>query len=422
MAASVERDGTRRVVVTGLGGLCAVGNTAAEIWQSVAAGKSGIGPITRFDAEGFETRFAGEVKGFDPAERVGRKESRRMDRYAQLSVAAVREAVAQSGLDIPSIAERVGVLCGTGMGGMETLEAGTETLLTSGPKRVSPFFIPMMLSNMASGNVSIDIGAKGPNFSTVSACASSAHSLGEATLMIRNGYADAMVAGGGEAAVTRMGIGGFNAMGALSTRNDAPEKASRPFDLDRDGFVLAEGAAILILEERQHAIDRGATILAEVTGYATTDDANHMVQPAPGGEGAARAMSLALADAGLDPDDIDYINAHGTSTQLNEKLETQAVQRVFGTRASTVPISSTKSMTGHLLGAAGSLEALITIAAMQASVLPPTINQETPDPDCPLDTVPNVARPGEIRHAMSNSMGFGGHNVSLIFSRPDQRS
>ncbi len=413
---------TRRVVVTGVGGLCAVGNNAAEIWRAIAAGTSGIAAITRFDAEGFETRFAGEVKGFDPAAALGRKESRRMDRYTQMSVAAAREAVGQAGLNVPAEATRVGVIVGTGMGGMETFEAGTETLLTSGPRRVSPFFVPMMLPNMASGTVSIDLGAKGPNFGTVSACASSAHAVGEATLMIRNGIADAMVAGGGEAAVTRMGIGGFNAMGALSKRNDNPEAASRPFDLERDGFVLAEGAAILVLEEREHALARGAAILAEIVGYGTTDDANHMVQPAPGGEGAARAMTIALEDAGLASDDIDYINAHGTSTQLNEKLETQAVQRVFGERAPTVPISSTKSMTGHLLGAAGSMEALITIAAMHAGILPPTINQVTPDPDCALDTIPNVARKGEIRFAMSNSMGFGGHNVSLVLARADQRA
>lgn len=409
----------RRVVVTGMGGLCAVGNNAADIWAAIAAGQSGIAPITRFDAEGFETRFAGEVKGFDPAETIGRKESRRMDRYTQLAVAATREAVAQSGLDIPAEATRVGVLVGTGMGGMETFEAGTETLLTSGPKRISPFFVPMMLPNMASGTVSIDIGAKGPNFGTVSACASSAHAIGEATLMIRDDRADVMIAGGGEAAVTRMGIAGFNAMGALSTRNDDPQAASRPFDLDRDGFVLAEGAAVLVLEEREHALSRGATILAEVLGYGTTDDANHMVQPAPGGEGAARAMTMALEDAGVTADEVDYINAHGTSTQLNEKLETQAVQRVFGDRAGSVPISSTKSMTGHLLGAAGSLEALITISAMEAGLLPPTINQVTPDPECPLDTIPNQARPGTIDVAMSNSMGFGGHNVSLILGAPD---
>lgn len=409
----------RRVVVTGLGGLCAIGNTAPEIWESIAAGRSGIAPITRFDAEGFETRFAGEVKGFDPAALLGRKEYRRLDRFTQLAVVAAQEAVAQSGLDIAAEATRVGVMVGSGMGGMETFEAGTETLMTSGPKRISPFFVPMMLPNMASGMVAVYVGAKGPNFGTVSACASAAHSIGESTLMIRDGRADAILAGGCEAPVTRMGIAGFNAMGALSTRNDDPQAASRPFDLDRDGFVLAEGAAVLVLEEREHAIARGATILAEIVGYGTTDDAYHMVQPAPGGEGAARAMNLALEDAGISPDQIDYINAHGTSTQLNEKLETQAIQTVFGERSSQVPISSTKSMTGHLLGAAGSMEALITILAMDANLLPPTINQVTVDPDCPLDTIPNVARPGHITYAMSNSMGFGGHNVALVMAHPE---
>jgi 3-oxoacyl-[acyl-carrier-protein] synthase II len=410
----------RRVVITGAGALCGVGNSVPDVWSAIAAGRSGIAPITRFDAKGFETRFAGEVKDFDPGIAVGRKESRRMDRYTQLSVAATREAVAQAGFDISVEPTRVGVLVGTGMGGMETFEFGVETLLTKGASRISPFFVPMMLPNMASGMVSIDIGAKGPNFATVSACASSAHAIGEAMLMIRHGSADVMVAGGGEAPVTRMGIAGFNAMGALSRRNDDPERASRPFDADRDGFVLAEGAAVLVLEEREHALARGASILGEVLGYGTTDDANHMVQPAPGGEGAARAMTIALADAGVTPSDIDYINAHGTSTQLNEKLETLAVKRVFGDIAARVPISSTKSMTGHLLGAAGSLEAVIVIEAMRAGLLPPTVNQETRDPECDLDTVPNKARPGEIRVAMSNSMGFGGHNVSLILAAADR--
>jgi len=405
----------RRVVVTGTGGLCAVGNTADQIWQAIAAGRSGGAGITRFDPEGFETRFAGEVKGFDPAALLGRKEHRRMDRFTQLAVVAAKEAVAQSGLEIAPEAARIGTLIGTAMGGIETFETGTATMLGSGPRRVSPFFMPMMLPNMASGTVSIELGTKGPNYSPVSACASSAHALGEAMLMIRNGFADAMLAGGSEAPVTRMGVAGFNAMDAPSTRNDDPPAASRPFDLDRDGFVLAEGAAVLVLEEREHALARGATILAELAGYGTTDDANHMVQPAPGGEGIARAMELALADAGVPASAIGYINAHGTSTQLNEKFESQAVLRVFGDRAGSVPISSTKSMTGHLLGAAGGLEALITVAAMNAGVLPPTINQVTPDPDCPLDTIPNTARAGEIRHAMSNSMGFGGHNVSLVF-------
>lgn len=410
----------RRVVVTGTGAICPVGNTVADIWAAIAAGRSGIAPITLFDAERFETRFAGEVKGFDPATAVGRKESRRMDRFTQFSVAATREAVGAACLDVAGDATRIGVIVGTGMGGMATFEDGIETLLTSGPKRVSPFFVPMMLPNMASGIVSIDIGAKGPNFATVSACASSAHAIGEATMMIRNGYADVIIAGGGEAPVTRMGVSGFNAMGALSTRNDEPARASRPFDADRDGFVLAEGAAVLVLEDRERAVARNATILAEVIGYGTTDDANHMVQPGPGGEGAARAMNLALADAGIEPSAVDYINAHGTSTQLNEKLETHALRRVFGDLATTIPISSTKSMTGHLLGAAGSLESVIVIEAMKFGVMPPTINQERHDPECELDTIPNTAREGRIGIAMSNSMGFGGHNVSLVFADADR--
>ena len=411
-----EPSSRRRVVVTGSGAICPVGNTVAEVWSAIAAGRTGIAPITRFDTDGFETRFAGEVKGFDPAASLGRKESRRMDRFTQLSVTATREAVAAARLDIASDPNRIGVIVGTGMGGMETFEDGIETMLTSGPKRVSPFFVPMMLPNMAAGIVSIDIGAKGPNFATVSACASSAHAIGEATMMIRNGYADVILAGGGEAPVTRMGVCGFNAMGALSRRNDEPERASRPFDAGRDGFVLGEGAAVLVLEDRERAIARGAPILAEVIGYGTTDDANHMVQPAPGGEGAARAMTIALADAGVDATKVDYINAHGTSTQLNEKLETQAVKRVFAERATTMPISSTKSMTGHLLGAAGSLESVIVIEAMRANLMPPTINQDEPDPECNLDTIPNKARPGQTKIAMSNSMGFGGHNVSLVFA------
>ena len=421
MAATTETRSTgalsrRRVVVTGSGAICPVGNTVAEVWKAIAAGQSGIAPITRFVTDGFETRFAGEVKGFDPAATLGRKESRRMDRFTQLSVTATREVVAAAQLDIASDPTRVGVIVGTGMGGMETFEDGIETMLTGGPKRVSPFFVPMMLPNMAAGIVSIDTGAKGPNFATVSACASSAHAIGEATMMIRNGYADVILAGGGEAAVTRMGVCGFNAMGALSKRNDEPERASRPFDAGRDGFVLGEGAAVLVLEDRERAIARGAPILAEVIGYGTTDDANHMVQPAPGGEGAARAMSIALADARVDAAEVDYINAHGTSTQLNEKLETQAVKRVFADRARTMPISSTKSMTGHLLGAAGALESVIVIEAMRAGLMPPTINQDRPDPECDLDTIPNEARAGQVRIAMSNSMGFGGHNVSLVFA------
>lgn len=406
----------RRVVVTGMGAICALGNDVNAVWEAAIAGRSGIGPITRFDPEGYETRFAGEVKDFNAADAVGRKESRRMDRFSQLAIVAAREAVAQSSLDIAADPTRVGALIGSGMGGVETFEAGAETLLDGGPRRISPFFIPMMLANMASGNVSIDIGAKGPNFAPVSACAASAHAIGEGVLMIRHGLANAMVVGGGEAPVTRLSVAGFGAMGALSTRNDEPSRASRPFDAGREGFVLAEGAAVLVLEEREHAIGRGATILAEVLGYGATDDANHMVQPGPGGEGAARSMVLAMEDAGIVPANVGYINAHGTSTPLNEKLETEAIKRAFAEQAYQIPISSTKSMTGHLLGAAGAVEAVFTIQALRTGTLPPTINQEMPDPDCDLDYIPNNARQTDISVAMSNSMGFGGHNVSLVFA------
>ncbi|HEU0165934.1 MAG TPA: beta-ketoacyl-ACP synthase II [Thermomicrobiales bacterium] len=409
----------RRVVITGTGAICSVGNTAPEVWAALKAGTSGIAPITRFDPTIFETRFAGEVKGFDPAEQLGRKEHRRLDRYSQLAIVAAREAVVQSGLEIAPEATRVGVLMATAMGGMETFETGTELMLTQGPRRVSPFFVPMMLANMAAGTVAIDLGTKGPNFATVSACASAGHAIGEGVQMIRDGRADAIVAGGAEAPVTRMGITGYNAMDALSTRNDDPAAASRPFDSNRDGFVLAEGAAAIVIEEREHAIARGATILGEVIGYATTDDANHIVQPGPEGEGIARAMELALTDAGIDRQQIGYINAHGTSTQMNEKFETMGYKRVFGDVAYQIPISSTKSMTGHLLGAAGSLEAVISTHALLEGILPPTINQTDPDPDCDLDYIPNVARQSDAKVAMSNSMGFGGHNVSLIFAHPD---
>lgn len=408
----------QRVVVTGVGALSSIGNTVNDIWNAAISGVSGIAPITRFDASDYPTTFAGEVKGFDPSIAIGKKEARRHDRYSQLAIVATRQAVEHSGIDIEPIAHRVGVLIGTGMGGIETFEIGTENLLSGGPRRVSPFFVPMLLANMASGNVAIDIGAKGPNFAPVSACAASAHAIGEATLMIRNGIADVMIAGGAEAPVTRMGVAGFSSMGALSTRNDAPQEASRPFDGGRDGFVLAEGAASLVLESLDHALARGATILGEVIGYGITDDANHMVQPAPEGEGAARSMGLAIADAGIAPDAIGYLNAHGTSTPLNEKFETAAIKRAFNEHAFDLPISSTKSMTGHLLGAAGALEAILTLRALETGTLPPTINQTERDPDCDLDYIPNEARQADINIAMSNSMGFGGHNVSLIFARP----
>jgi 3-oxoacyl-[acyl-carrier-protein] synthase II len=410
-----------RIVVTGIGIVSPVGCDAPSSWDAIISGKSGIAGITRFDPDGYQTTFAGEVKGFDPVDRLGRKDARRTDRYTHFAVASALEALERAGLAIDDgIADRVGVLIGSGMGGAETLDAGMETVLTEGPNRLSPFFMPMFLGNMASGTVAIATGARGPNFAPVSACASSAHAIGEAAAIIRRGEADVMIAGGSEAPLARMVVAGFNAMGALSTRNDDPAAASRPFDAERDGFVLGEGGAALILESAEHAARRAAPVLADLTGYATTDDANHMVQPAPGGIGAARAMTLALGSAGLQPEDIGYINAHGTSTPLNEKFETQAIKAAFGDAAYRVPISSTKSLTGHLLGAAGALEAALAIMAIEQSVLPPTINQTSPDPDCDLDYIPNVARRAAIKHVMTNSMGFGGHNVSLIFSTPEE--
>jgi 3-oxoacyl-[acyl-carrier-protein] synthase II len=384
------------------------------------AGLSGVCNITRFDAAGFETRFAAEVKDFDPTERLGRKESRRTDRYTHFAVAAAVEAIENAGLSIDaSNSDRVGVLIGSGLGGAETFDSGVDTVLHDGPRRLSPFFIPMMLANMASGIVAITVGARGPNFAPVSACATSGHAIGEASEIIRRGSADVMLAGGSEAPLARVVVAGFNAMDALSTRNDDPQRASRPFDAERDGFVLGEGSAVLVLENATHAQRRGARILATIAGYGQTDDANHIVQPAPNGTEMARAMTIALASAGLDPSQIGYINAHGTSTPLNEKFETQAIKAAFGPAAYNVPISSTKSMTGHLLGAAGALEAAFSIQALNEGVLPPTINQTTPDPECDLDYIPNVARRVTVDHVMTNSMGFGGHNVSIILSRPD---
>jgi 3-oxoacyl-[acyl-carrier-protein] synthase II len=410
----------RRVVITGIGAISPVGATSEETWRNLQEGRTGVGQITRFDPSGFETTFAAEVKGFDPVSLLGKKESRRLDRYAQFAVVVAREAMEQAGLTIdPEAAGRVGVVMATAAGGMETIEEGADTLRTSGPRRVNPFFVPLMLGNMASGAVAIDLGARGPNLATVSACASAAHAIGEATDMIRAGRAEAMVAGGSEACVTPLMVAGFNAMGALSKRNEEPERASRPFDAGRDGFVMAEGAAALVLEAAEAAAARGATILGEVLGYATTDDAHHMVQPAPGGAGAAEAIRLALDDASLPPDAIDYVNAHGTSTQLNERLETAALKASLGKHAYRVPISSTKSMTGHLLGAAGALEAAISLWAIRDGCLPPTINYEAPDPECDLDYVPNKARTAPVRRVLSNSLGFGGHNVALIFGAYD---
>ncbi|MDQ3044040.1 MAG: beta-ketoacyl-ACP synthase II [Chloroflexota bacterium] len=408
---------TARVAITGLGVICPLGHSAAESWAGAISGKSGVDTITRFDASGFESTIAAEVKKFDPVFSLGKKESRRWDRYSQFAVIATREALGHAALDPSTIdMERVGVIIGTGMGGIETIELGAQQLFGEPKGRLSPFFIPMLLPNMAAGTVAIVTGAKGPTFAPVSACASSAHAIGEAAAIIRRGDADVMIAGGAEAPITKLGVAGFNAMGALSTRNGDPSGASRPFDADRDGFVLGEGAAVLILESWASAEKRNATVLAELVGYGSTDDANHMVQPAPDGSGAERAMRLAMEQAGITANAIDYVNAHGTSTQLNEKLETKAMKAAFGDAAYQIPISSTKSMSGHLLGAAGSLEAAFCLQAMSASVLPPTINYERVDPDCDLDYVPREARKRSIRIAMSNSMGFGGHNVSLIFA------
>jgi 3-oxoacyl-[acyl-carrier-protein] synthase II len=403
------------VVVTGAGCVTPVAVGREASWGAILAGRGGVCEIDRFDAAGFPVRIAAQVTGFDPMMYLEPKEARRADRYIQYAVAAAREALEQSGLAITDDnATRVGVVVGTAMGGVETFENGVNTLNTRGPGRVSPFFIPMMLPDMASGIVSIQLGAKGPNLGMVSACASAAHAIGEAAAMIRRGDVDAVIAGGSEAPVTPSGIAGFAAAGALSTRNEDPTRASRPFDAQRDGFVLGEGAGIVILESLRHATQRGAAPLAILTGYGATADASHIVQPSPGGEGAARAMSLAVKRAGIEPHDISYINAHGTSTRLNDAYETQSVKTVFG--STPPPISSTKGATGHLLGAAGGVEAVFSILTIRDQVLPPTINYAEPDPDCDLDYVPNESRPASVCHVVSNSLGFGGHNVSLVFS------
>ncbi len=407
-----------RVVVTGLGAVTPLGNDVESSWSALVAGKSGIDTIQAFDASAFPTRIAAEVKGFDPAAVVGTKEARRMDRFVQLAIAAAHQAVRDADLKIDSSnAESIGVIMGSGIGGIATLMEQAKVLESRGPDRVSPFLVPMMIVDMVAGQVAIHTGAKGPNFSVVSACATSAHSIGEAFEVIRRGDANAVIAGGSEASIVPIGLGGFGAARTLSTRNDEPQRASRPFDAERDGFVMGEGAAVLTLESLTHAQERGARIYAEMKGYGATGDAYHITAPAEGGEGATRAMSIALRKAGLTPADIDYINAHGTSTPLNDKLETMAIHTVFGPRAQDVAISSTKSMTGHLLGAAGAVEAMACVLAIVHSVIPPTINYEHPDPECDLDYVPNVARQKRVRAAMSNSLGFGGHNATLLFTQ-----
>jgi len=409
---------TRRVVITGTGIISPLGHSSCDTWDALIAGRSGTATITLFDPEGFDSRVAGEVKDFDPAKYMDRKEARRADRFTQFALVAAHEALTQAGFTIgPDNGTNVAVIIGTAIGGITTLVEEYETMRTKGPSRVSPFLVPMMLPDMASGHLSIKLGAKGVNYSLVSACASGADSIGEAANIIRRGDADVAVAGGTEAAITPIAVAGFAAARALTSCNDTPERASRPFDADRDGFVLGEGAGVLLLEAEEHARARGATILAELAGYGATSDAFHITQPDENGEGAARAMQRALAHAGLEPDDIGYVNAHGTSTSMNDKLETLALKKVFGEYAYTLPISSTKSAMGHLLGAAGAVEAAICVLALQNGIIPPTINYETPDPDCDLDYVPNVARSAAIDAVMTNSLGFGGHNACVIFRR-----
>jgi len=404
----------RRVVITGVGALAPNGNNAREMWDALCNGRSGIGPITSFDASAFPTRFGGEVKGFDPAKYVSPKEARRMDRFVQFAVAAAKMAMEDSGLDMQAQdPKRIGVIVGSGIGGIKTIEDQHTLMVTKGPQRISPFFIPMLIVNMAPGMIAIQLKLKGPNCCIVSACASAAHSIGDAALMISAGNADLMIAGGSEAAVTPLGFAGFCALKALSTRNDAPERASRPFERDRDGFVMAEGAGIVLLEELEHARKRGARIYAELVGYGSSADAYHMTATAPGGEGAAACIRMALRNAGVNPGDVDYINAHGTSTEFNDKCETQAIKAIFGEHARKVPVSSNKSMFGHLLGAAGGVELISTVFTIIHGIIPPTINYENPDPECDLDYVPNTAREQKVKVAISNSFGFGGHNATL---------
>lgn len=407
----------KRVVVTGMGMVTPLGLDTQTTWQALMAGKSGINYISGFDAEGFETRIAGEVRNFDPEAYMPRKEARHTDRFAQLAMAAAQEAVAQAHLVIGNgvPAERVGALVGSGIGGLGTLSEQYDILKERGPSRVSPFLVPMMMVDMGSGKVSMMLGAKGPNFSPVSACASGADAIGVGFEMIRRGEVDVAVVGGTEACICPIGVAGFNAVGALSKRNDDPQGASRPFDAQRDGFVPAEGAAVLILESEEHALRRDTRPLAVLSGYGATADAYHMTQPSPNGEGGARAMNIALKKAGLTPAEIGYINAHGTSTLLNDRLETMAIKTVFGQHAYQVPISSTKSMTGHLMGAGGALEAAISVLAITEGAIPPTINLENPDPECDLDYTPATVRRGEVHAALSNSLGFGGHNSTLVF-------
>ncbi|HTS20087.1 MAG TPA: beta-ketoacyl-ACP synthase II [Verrucomicrobiae bacterium] len=408
----------RRVVITGIGVLTPLGSDLEVFWQNLLAGRSGIAPVTRFDTTAFDCKIGGEVRDFKPEEFMPIKETRRTDRFTQYAVGAAKKAMADSGIDLSKEdVNRIGVLVGSGIGGMETIEDQVGILLKKGPGRVSPFMIPMLIVNMASGYISMLLGVKGPNLAVVSACATATHALGEAARAIVHNDADIMISGGSEAAVTQMGYAGFCAMKAMSTRNDEPERASRPFDAQRDGFVMGEGAGVCILESLEHARKRHAKIYAEVAGYGITGDAYHMSAPAPEGEGAARSMAMALKHAGLNPEEIDYINAHGTSTQVGDKCETQAIKSVFGAHAKKLAVSSTKSMTGHLLGAAGAVETAVCALAIRDGMIPPTINYENPDPECDLDYVPNKARQTPVRACVNNSLGFGGHNATLIVTR-----
>lgn len=411
-----------KIVITGVGAVTPIGNTIDEFWNGMMSGSSGAAPITRFDAAEFDTKFACEVKGFDPLLFITRKEVQRMDLFTQFAIAAASMAVDDSGLNFDNEDRtRVGVVCGSGIGGMWTYHHQQQALYERNgkPDRISPFFVPMLISDIAAGHIAIRYGLKGPNYGTVSACATSSHAIADALMIMQRGDADIMLVGGSEAVICPMGIGGFNAMKALSTRNDSPESASRPFDNTRDGFVMGEGGAILVLETLEHALDRGATIYAEVAGIGLTDDAFHITQPAPGGEGAVRSMKLCIEDAGLSLADIDYINAHGTSTPFNDRNESEAIKTLFGDHAYKLAVSSTKSMTGHLLGAAGAVEAAATALAIHKSMLPPTINYVNPDPNCDLNYVPNKPIEREIKAAVSNTFGFGGHNASVCFKRVD---
>ncbi len=408
----------RRVVVTGVGLVCGCGIGTDEVWRNLLAGKSGIGPITHFDATAFDCRIAGEVRNFDPLTWVEKKELKKMGRFIQLALAASEFAMQTARLELkPETADAAGVYIASGIGGFDVIEREHSKYLQGGPGKISPFFIPASIVNLASGHVSIRYGAKGPNSATATACSASAHSIGDAYKIIQRCAAEVMIAGGSEAAITPMGVGGFAAMRALSTRNDEPERASRPFDARRDGFIVGEGAGVLILESLEFAQKRGAPILAEIVGYGMSGDAYHITQPAEGGDGGYRVTVAALKDAKISADDVSYVNAHGTSTPIGDAIETTALKRVFGERAKKVPISSTKSMTGHLLGGAGGLEAGISVLALRDQILPPTVNYENPDPECDLDYVPNQARKASVEYAVSNSFGFGGTNASLIFKR-----